>query len=139
VTTAPQLAEGEDIIHHHVPNLGVFKRTALLLLAITLVPTLVIAVAVPDTFWAAVPMFVTCLLLMQERYNLGKHAAWITNQRVLFQGDEALALNDITSVEPKGNGVLLRHDAAAKSTKLNYAKDRSALAQTILTAQKETA
>lgn len=138
MTNGPVLLEGEEIIHHHVPHLGAFKRTALLLLAISLVPTLVIATLIPDTFWAAVPVFLTCLLLMQERYNLGKHAAWVTNQRVILQGDDAIALADIETLDTFGNAVRLRR-AKGQRIRLNYAKDRQQLLGAIQTAKAESA
>ena len=133
--SAPQLAEGEEVLHHHVPNLGVFKRTALLMLAITIIPTVLILVLFPDTLWGVAPMFVTCLLLMQERFNLGKYAAWITNQRILLQGDEEIALGEISMTDTFGNVVRLRHGADGQKSKLYYAKDRGALMQLIETAR----
>ncbi len=136
--SAPQLAEGETLLHHHVPDLGAFKRTALLLLAITIVPTVMFLVLIPDSFWAAVPLFVSCLLLMQERFTLGKYAAWITNRRVVFQGDKEIALGDITSIDTTGNAVRLRHGVPTQKTKLYYAKDRAALVQVIKAAWKDT-
>ncbi len=134
MSDGPALIEGEEIIHHHVPHLGAFKRTALLLLAISLVPTIVIATLIPDTFWAAVPVFVTCLLLMQERYNLGKHAAWVTNQRVILQGDEAIALTDIETLDAIGSAVRMRPTKGPR-IKLSYAKNRDELLQAIQTAK----
>ncbi len=127
----PQLRAGEDVIHHHAPDLGAYKRTALTLLAITLVPTIVVATVIPDTFWVAVPTFVTCLLLMQERYNLGKHAAWVTNQRVVLQGDDAIALADIEMLDLTVNAVRLSPANGGRRIKLCYAKDKQALLQII--------
>ena len=129
---APQLADGEEILHHHTPDIGAFKRTALLMLAITLVPTVMFVVFIPDTFWGAVPLFITCLLLMQERFTLGKYAAWITNRRVLMQGDVEHVLSDITSVETIGTAVRLNHTGGR--TKLFYPKDKAALKGIIETA-----
>ncbi|AKS47428.1 hypothetical protein SAMN05444287_2928 [Octadecabacter temperatus] len=137
--TAPQLAEGEEVLHQHVPNLGAFKRTALLMLAITILPTVVILMQFPDTLWGVAPMFVTCLLLMQERFNLGKYAAWITNQRVLLQSDEEIALGDIAKTDTFGNAVRLHHKDSGQKTKLYYAKDRGALRQLIETARQGAA
>lgn len=129
--STPQLAEGEEILHHHVPNLRTFKRTALLMLAITIFPTAVILMLFPDTLWGVAPMFVTCLLLMQERFNLGKYAAWITNQRILMQSDEEIALGDISKTDTFGNAVRLHQKARGQTSKLYYAKDRKALKQLI--------
>ncbi len=137
--TAPQLAEGEEVVHQHVPNLGAFKRTALLMLAITILPTVLILMLFPDTLWGVAPMFVTCLLLMQERFNLGKYAAWITNQRILMQSDEEIALGDIVKTDTFGNSVRLHHKDSSQKTKLYYAKDRSALLQLIETTRQGAA
>ena len=137
MTTAPALQDGEEVIHHHIPDLGAFKRTALLMLVITLAPTSLMVALLPDTFWPAVPLFVTCLLLMQERYNLGRYAAWITNKRILFQGDEALELSDIGMVGIAGNAVRLRPSKGGPATKLYYPKDRNALAVIIETARQD--
>ena len=134
---APQLQDGEEIVHHHVPDLRAFKRTALLLLAITLVPTAVFLFAFPDSMWVAVPLFVSCLLLMQERFTLGKYSAWVTNQRILLQGDVAIGLGDIVLVDVIGNAVRLRHGGASAKTKLYYPEDRDALAKIILDARQE--
>lgn len=131
MTSGPVLQTGEDILHHHVPSLGAFKRTALLLLAVTLVPTVVVVALFPDTFWGAIPMFVTCLILVQERYNLGKYAAWITNQRVVFQGDAAIELSDISEVDTVGNAVRMRPVVGGKNIKIYYPNDRTALVATI--------
>ena len=139
MTSAPKLAEGEEVLHQHVPNLRAFKRTALLMLAITMVPTAVILMLFPDTLWGVAPMFITCLVLMQERFNLGKYAAWITNRRILLQGDQEIALGDISKTDTFGNAVRLRHGASGQNTKLYYAKDRGALMQLIETAQQELA
>ena len=134
MTDGPALQDDEHILHHHVPDLRAFKRTALLMLAITLVPTAVIAALLPDTFWAAVPLFVTCVLLMQERYTLGKYAAWITQERVILQNGTAVALADIAIVDGIGNAVRLR-DKAGQVTKLYYPLDRATLCQIIETAR----
>ena len=137
--TTPQLAEGEEILHQHVPSLGAFKRTALLMLAITIIPTVLILTLFPETLWGVAPMFIACLLLMQERFNLGKYAAWITNKRILLQGDEEIALGDITMADTFGNAVRLRHGVDGQKAKLYYAKDRVALHQLIETARQGVA
>ncbi|HCP80771.1 MAG TPA: hypothetical protein DIT67_03980 [Octadecabacter sp.] len=137
--STPKLAEGEEVLHHHVPNLGAFKRTALFMLAITIIPTAFILTLFPETLWGVAPMFITCLLLMQERFNLGKYAAWITNQRVVLQGDEEIALRDISMTDTFGNAVRLHHGADGQKSKLNYAKDRAALRQLIETARQGAA
>ena len=137
--SAPKLAEGEDVLHHHVPNLGAFKRTALLMLAITIIPTALILALFPDTLWGVAPMFITCLLLMQERFNLGKYAAWVTTQRVVLQSDEEIALGDISMTDTFGNAVRLHHKDGGQKTKLYYAKDRAALRQLIETARQGAA
>ncbi|SMX42818.1 hypothetical protein [Octadecabacter ascidiaceicola] len=128
---APQLVAGEEVLHQHVPNLGAFKRTALLMLAITIIPTAVILMLFPDSVWGVAPMFLTCLLLTQERFNLGKYAAWITNKRVILQGDEEVALDDISSVKVSANAVRLEYGPDGQKAKLYYAKDRAALKQLI--------
>lgn len=97
------------------------------MLAITLVPTGVMFFAFPDTLWVAVPLFVTCLLLMQERVTLGKYAAWITNQRVILQSDQSLDLAQIDSVDVIGNAVRIRPVDRGARVKLYYPKDRAEL------------
>ena len=123
----PDLAEGETLLHQHTPDLGAFKRTALLLLAITLVPTVVMYVAFPDTFWVAVPLFISCFLLMQERFGLGKHAAWVTDRRIIWQDGRTIDLAEINTVDMIGNAVRIRTKDHGTKHKLYYAKGRRAL------------
>lgn len=139
MTTGPDLQDGETLLHHHTPHLGAFKRTALLMIAITLVPTGVMMFAFPDTLWVAVPLFVTCFLLMQERFSLGKYAAWVTDRRIIFQRGEEVALTSIDTVDMIGNAVRLRLVDKSPKAKLFYAKDRSALQDLIETAREGVA
>lgn len=137
MSKGPHLQQGEAIVHHHKPDMGAFKRAALVSLAITLVPTGVMISAVPDTIWVAVPLFITCLLLMQERFTLGKYAAWVTNRRVILQDGATHRLADIHTVDTIANAVRLRHNR--KRTKLYYPKDKAGLKDIIDTARREDA
>ena len=127
------------MVHHHKPDLGTFKRTALLLLAITLVPTAVMYILFPGTFWVVVPLFVSSFVLMQERFGLGKHTAWVTNQRIIWQGGGDVALSAISKVDMFANAVRIRTDDGEPSHKIYYAKDRRALCDLIDTTRGGTA
>lgn len=136
---APPLDDGEEVLFDHIPSLRAFKRTALLMLALTLPAVIAFAVVFPDSFWPAVPLFVACVLLMQERVTLGRHRAWVTNQRVIFQGDRAVPLADIRGAAVKGNGVrvaVAKH--SGKGIKLYYPANGQALVRAIETARKGT-
>jgi hypothetical protein len=139
LSQTPPLQDGEEVLFDHIPSLRVFKRTALLLLGLTVPAVIVFLVVLPDTFWPAVPLFVTCLLLMQERFRLGRYRAWITNQRVILQGDRSIALSDIQAVAVLGNGVRIAWPNGGKGTKLMYSADKPALAQAIEAARREAA
>lgn len=128
---APPLEDGEVIVFDHVPSLRAFKRTALLMIALTIPAVIAFAAVFPDSFWPAVPLFVTCFILMQERFTLGRHRAWITNRRVIFQGGRMVALADITSAQLRANGVRLRVVGAEKPSRLSYPADGPALVRAV--------
>ena len=132
---APPLHSGETILHNHVPSQRVFKRAAVFLIAVSLLPTIAFAFAFDDSFWVIVPLFVTCLLLMQERFTMGRHRAWITNQRIIFQ-DRDIALADITATTVKAVYVRVQHSGAGKSAPIYYPADGPAVAQAIDAARK---
>lgn len=135
MTTAPPLEEGETVVFDHIPNLRAFKRSAVLMIGLTLPVVVVFLVVFPDTFWPAVPLFVTCLLLMQERFSLGRYRAWITNRRILLQGGESLPLTDVSGVTARGNGVRVRVANGGKAIKLVYAESGLSLIDAINTAK----
>lgn len=137
--TAPPLNDGEHILFNHVPSLRAYKRTALLMIAVTLPAVVAFLFVFPDTFWPAVPLFVTCFLLMQERFTLGRHRAWITNQRIIFQGGRVTPLADVAGATKAGNGVRLMLQNGGKGEKLSYPEDAKALIATLDTARKEQA
>jgi hypothetical protein len=57
----------------------VFKRVALFLLAVSLLPTdIEAAVTFPDTYWP-----ITCFERVGSRTFTSRHRAWITNQRII--------------------------------------------------------
>lgn len=134
---APPLEDGEVILHDHVPSLRAFKRTAILMIVLTLPAVIAFAVVFEDSFWPAVPLFVTCFLLMQERFILGRHRAWITNQRVIFQGGRTLALSEIKAAGMRGNSVRLAWANGGKGSKLSYPEDGQALVNAIDAARKD--
>lgn len=139
MSEGPPLADGEEIVFDHVPSLRSFKRTALLMLGLTLPAVVAMLVVFPDTFWPAVPLFVTCVILMQERVRLGRYRAWVTNRRIILQGDRAVDLTDVTGVRHSGNGVRVGVSGhAGKGVKLFYPADGSALEKAIEAARKET-
>ncbi len=131
MTNAPPLREDEEVIHDHTPALGAFKRTALGLLALTVPVVVVFAVVFPDSYWPAVPLFVTCLLLMQERATLGRHRAWLTNRRIILQGGQSVELSDVRAAAPRRVWVSVSYGGAGKTVKLHYPEDGAALAQAI--------
>lgn len=135
MTNAPPLHDGEVVIYDHIPSMAKFKRTALVLIALTLPAVAVFLVILPDTFWPVVPLFVTCLMLMQERFRLGRHRAWVTNQRIVFQGGQSLDLAHVTSVVSKASGVQVTTGPNTERTKLVYAANAAELVQAIQTAQ----
>ncbi|WP_281984356.1 hypothetical protein [Thalassorhabdomicrobium marinisediminis] len=137
MSEAPPLEAGEVLLHHHRPDLAAFRHTALVLLAVTLVPTLAMVAAFPDSLWGAAPLFIACLLLMQERVTLGRHAAWITNRRILLQNAAPVALRNIATTNVVGNAVRLRTVDPARRVTLSYPSDKTALRDVIDTARQE--
>ena len=139
MTQAPPLEDGEHILFDHIPSLRAFRRTALVLLGLTLPVVVVFLVVFPDTLWPVVPLFVTCVILMQERVRLGRYRAWVTNRRIVLQAGEDLLLSDITAVKPATNGVKIEAEGTTgKGFKLVYPEDRAALVAALQDA-KETA
>jgi len=135
MTASPPLLEGETVIHDHIPSLRAFKRTALLMLALTLPAVVAMLVVFPDTFWPVVPLFVTCVILMQERVRLGRYRAWVTNKRIILQGDRTLDLAEVTGAKHSGNGVRVGVQGhLGKGIKLFYPEDGPALSAVIETA-----
>lgn len=129
---APPLADGEDVLFDHVPSLKVYKRTALLMIVLTLPVVAVFLYVFPDSLWPVVPLFVTCFLLMQERFSLGRYRAWITNRRIILQGGREIGLGEVTGAEAKGNGVRIGVAGhRGKGVKLFYSEDKAALLATI--------
>ena len=136
----PDLNEGETLIFDHIPSLRSFKRTALLMLGLTLPAVVAMLIVFPDTFWPAVPLFVTCVILMQERVRLGRYRAWITNQRIILQGDHSVQLADVLAARHSGNGVRVGVAGhLGKGVKLFYPEDGPALVAAIEAARKDAA
>ncbi|WP_412508283.1 hypothetical protein [Roseovarius sp. SYSU LYC5161] len=136
----PALQEGEEVIFDHVPSLRSFQGTALVALGLTLLPVVAFAAAFPDSFWPALPVFLTCLILLQERVRLGRHRAWITRRRIILQGGEEVAMSDVEQARPRLHGVRVTCPRGpVRRLDLSYAPDRSALAQAINSAAKEAA
>ncbi|MCF2904733.1 hypothetical protein L0666_07020 [Octadecabacter sp. CECT 8868] len=135
MSNLPPLEDGEVVMFDHVPSFRAFKRTALLMIALTVPAVVVFLIVFPDTLWPVVPMFVTCVILMQERVRLGRYRAWITNKRVIFQADQSVALDDIGAVTKNRNGVRLAWINGGKGTKLLYPEDANALIAAIETAK----
>ncbi|HKL70050.1 hypothetical protein [Salibaculum sp.] len=136
--TGPVLHEGEEVIFDHVPSLRSFQLTALVLLGLTLLPAAGFAAVFPDSFWPAVPFFLTCMILLQERFRLGRHRAWITSRRIVLQEGEEIAMKDVDRAVPRGNGVRVTcRRGARRRLRLSYAPDRPALARAINTVAQE--
>ena len=134
----PALADGEAVIFDHVPSLRAFQLTALGMLGLTLLPVAAFAAAFPDSFWPAVPVFVTCMILLQERFRLGRHRAWITPRRIILQEGEEVTMTEVDRAEPRGTGVRVScHGGARRGLRLSYVHDRPALARAINTAAAE--
>lgn len=132
MNTAPPLNEKEEVIFDHIPSLRAFKRTALFILALQIPVVAVFIYAFPDTFWPAVPVFVACVILMQERVRLGRYRAWITNERIILQDDLSVALADVRGAAHQGNGVRVQVEGhAGKWIKLYYPDDGAKLAEVI--------
>ncbi|AGI65966.1 hypothetical protein OAN307_c01990 [Octadecabacter antarcticus 307] len=138
MTDAPPLNDDEVILLDHVPSLRAFRRVALLLIAVTLLPTIAFAVVFPDTYWPIAPLFVTCFLLFQERFTLGRHRAWVTNQRVLVQGGESAAWDTVSEATMTLGFVKLRRKGAGRTLTLSYAADATALINAINSARGTT-
>ncbi|MGJ8610328.1 MAG: hypothetical protein ACSHWY_04505 [Octadecabacter sp.] len=124
---APKLDEGEEIVFDHIPNLRSFMRTALVMLGLTLPVVVVFLLVFPDTYWPAVPLFVACVLLVQERLSLGRHRAWITNKRILMQGGASLPMTDVAAATHKGNSVRVTYASGRTAIKLAYPENPAAL------------
>lgn len=137
MTQTPPLEEGEQILHHHRPSLRRFRRSAVLMLLLTLPAVAAMLIAFPETIWPVVPLFVTSVLLAQERVTLGRHAAWITNRRVILQGNRSFPLAEVTAATPRRNGVQLVGVGTGKGVKLFYPEDASALAGIVNDARKD--
>lgn len=135
----PPLQDGERVVFDHIPSHSAFRRTALVLLAATLIPTIVIAAVMPDTIWTGVPLFVTCVLLMQERVWLGRYRAWVTNRRIILQRGEDVALWDVTGAEPATGGVKVATTYNRRGIRLRYPADPQALCQAIVDAREGAA
>lgn len=127
MTKAPPLEEGEEVVFDHIPSQRAFKRAALFLILISILPTIAFAFAFKDSFWVIAPMFITCMLLMQERFTLGRYRAWITNRRVIFQDGRSIARKDIVDAKMKGNAVRLTLRERGKADKLSYPDSPTAL------------
>ena len=136
MTDVPPLNDNEVILYNHLPSLRVYRRMALFLLAVSMLPTLAFAIIFPDSYWPIVPLFITCFLLVQERFTLGRHRAWITNQRIILQGGAAIALESIDKLKSKTVAVQVRHSGGGSPLQLVYPYDGPAIARTIQTALK---
>ncbi len=132
--TGPALQEGEEVIFDHIPSLRSFQLTALVLIGLTLPVAVVFGVVFADTIWPALPVFLTCMILLQERFRLGRYRAWITDRRIILQGGEEVGMAQVNRAEPRGNGVRVARTDGARPVKLHYAADRVALAGAINTA-----
>lgn len=136
MSAAPPLSEGEEVVFDHIPSLGAFKRAALMLLCVSLLPTVAFAIVFPDTYWVIAPMFLACMLLTQERFKLGRHRAWITNQRVVTHTG-AIDLANVDTIKRSWGAVRLGTRDAGKTVTLAYPKDREALIHAIETAKQD--
>ncbi|SLN53698.1 hypothetical protein [Pseudooctadecabacter jejudonensis] len=134
MTEGPPLTEGEAVVFDHIPSLKPFKRTARILLLASLVPTIAFLIVFPDTFWPAVPLFVACLLLVQERWTISKYRAWVTNRRVILQGGRDIALGDITKTQTRGSALMIT--TGITRLRLYYAEDPAAFQAAVDTARK---
>ena len=135
MSDAPPLQNGEVVVFDHVPSHATFRRAALFLLLISLLPTIIFAVVFPDMLWIILPLFLACILLVQERFKLGRHRAWITNQRIIIQDGTSIDLADVTDVKARSVVVGVRHGADRAMQPLYYAADGAALADAIETAK----
>lgn len=129
--TGPALQEGEEVIFDHIPSLRSFQLTALVLIGLTLPVAVVFGMIFAETVWPALPVFLTCMILLQERFRLGRYRAWITGRRIILQGGEEVAMEHVGRAEPRGTGVRVIRTDGARPVKLHYAADRAALAGAI--------
>ena len=127
----PPLNDGETVLYDHVPSLRKFRKAALIAILITLIPSFVFSMVWPDTGAAVVPLLLSCAVLVQERFKLGRYRAWITNQRVILQGGEDAPLWDVSGVTPRLAGVRLD----GIDVQLAYVADVQTLREVITTAQ----
>nr|WP_268821673.1 hypothetical protein [Octadecabacter dasysiphoniae] len=127
--------EGEVIVFDHLPSHRTFRRAAVFLLLVSLVPTLIFALVFPDTLWIMLPLFLACMLLVQERFKLGRHRAWITNRRIILQDGTAIDLADVVETKARSVVVGVRHGADRAMLPLYYAADGETLAAAIDTAR----
>ena len=133
----PPLEEGEHVIHDHIPSVAAFQKNALLLLVLSLGPTFAFAATFKDSVWTMLPIFLTAIVLLQERLTLGRHRAWVTNRRVIFQKGREVPLFDVRVAVPKTTGVKLETSRPNGPTyKLTYPADREALAALVNNALK---
>lgn len=135
MSDGPPLQNGEVVVFDHVPSHATFRRAALFLLLISLLPTIIFAVVFPDTLWIILPLFLACIFLVQERFKLGRHRAWITNQRIIIQDGTSIDLADVTDVKARAVVVGVRYGADRAMQPLYYAADGAALADAIETAK----
>ena len=127
----PPMNENEVILHDHIPSMRKFRKAALISILITLVTSFVFSMVWPNSLAAVVPLLLTCAVLFQERLTLGKHRAWITNQRVILQGGSDAPLWDVAGVTPRWGGVRLD----GVDVRLSYVADVQTLRDVITTAQ----
>jgi hypothetical protein len=137
VSDTPPLNEGEIVVFDHIPSHATFRRAALFLLLFSLLPTIGFAIVFPDTLWIMLPLFLACMLLVQERFKLGRHRAWITNRRIILQGGATIDLKTITDVKARSVVVGVRHGADGAMQPLYYPKNGPALSDAINDARKE--
>lgn len=124
---APPLADGETLLHTHVPSLRSFQRTALVFLGLALLVTAIAAgIGAPD-YVVIAPVILTLLVLLQERLTLGRNGAWVTNRRILFQTGREVPLSRIGPARPRGTSVRL----GGEGGRIMYAADAATLARTI--------
>lgn len=131
MSDAPPLDEGEVVVFDHVPSHASFRRAALFLLLISLLPTIIFALVFPDTLWIMLPLFLSCMLLVQERFKLGRHRAWITDKRIIVQDGTSINLADVTDIKKRAVLVSLRHGPDRAVQSLYYPPDGAALFRAI--------
>lgn len=137
MTKGPPLHSGEEIVFDHIPSLKAFKRAALFLIFVSLMPTIAFALAMPDSYWVSLPLFLCCLILMQERFRLGRHRAWITNARIILLDGTMIDLDAITSVKVKQVAVRVRYGETDTVQSLHYPENGAVLSDAINDARKD--